>query len=169
MTAAQMRCHSLTKRRQIGTMSLTTHILLSPDSDSGVSNSDGVTSLSTLTFSGQLKASHYIGGFPSMVTIFVDADNDGIKDYTETNTTAAVDPVDGTFGGTLALSENVTPYKVMARAGTSDYSDATFVTVDTTAPSIATVALNQTQVLTIPIPGGRPSDHNFLAIRLCKH
>jgi hypothetical protein len=53
---------------------------LSPSSDSGVSDNDGITSLTTLSFFGQLDALEYLGGFPTQVSIFFDADGDNFKD-----------------------------------------------------------------------------------------
>jgi len=116
--------------------------LLSQASDSGFSNSDGITSLTTLSFSGQLLASEYPGGFPTQVSIFLDADDDNFKDPGETSVTVTVDSGDGTFGGSLTFSENAAPYKVMAKVGSADYSDPVYVTVDTTPPSVTGLVLS---------------------------
>jgi hypothetical protein len=52
-----------------------------------------------------------------------------------------VDSGDGTFGGSLTFSENLVPYKIMAKVGTADYSDPVYVTVDTTPPSVTGLVL----------------------------
>jgi len=118
---------------QASTLAAWPHVLaisnfrLAATSDSGSFNNDGITKLTSVTFSG---TSTSLGTY---VTVFLDANGNGLADD-ETQVTVLTNPSTGVFNASLTLIEgtysNIKAYDYSDNTATS----AIVVTIDTTAP-----------------------------------
>ncbi|MBF0154678.1 MAG: DUF4347 domain-containing protein, partial [Magnetococcales bacterium] len=114
---------------------------LAAASDTGSSNTDNITSASSLSFSGS-------GAIASgTVTVFIDSNNNGSKDTGELSTTATADSSGNWSAATINASTlsngsyNVKAY-VTSGSVTSPVGSALAVTLDRTSPTAGTPAVN---------------------------
>lgn len=117
-------------------------VALAPASDTGVSSSDGITRLTTVTLTGRAAAGSTVG-------IFDDIDNDGVQDSNESTFGSILVGATATgYSLEVGLSEGehrLRAYQTDASGVRSPVSAAAHILVDRTAPH-PTVSMNDTQL-----------------------